>query len=628
MRNSMSLRSKIALILIGVFILYLGFYYGIQRFVIFPSFVALEQEEAKKDMERCVEALYREVHHLDAFVHDWASWDDTYRFIEDRNTSYIQGNLVFDVFKNNSLNLIYYCNTKGEVIWGEVRDLETTNLLQLGDFPHTAFSPTHPLLAHKRLESSIAGIFMTERGPMLIASRPILTSNNEGPIRGALIMGRFFGADLVKTIEEQTRITFQLRPVKNDSLTVNEKDVLPQITAGHPVLIKEAGNDRLHVYTTYPDILGTPALLMRAEIPRDITHKGTMALWFTTSSIIAAGLVIFIVMWILLKVIVTDSIGVLTQHIVTIGRNDDLLSRLSMKRRDEIGVLSNEFNRMVQNLSEARRKLLEQSYYSGMAEMAAGVLHNIRNSLNSIIGYLYLLRQDISKVPLEGIAMAQKELSRGNVSEERKKDLTQYLDLCHQSLYTLIGKIEGRLEGLADSATEIEKVLAYQDKFSHEKQVIEKVELYKVVREAMTMVPNGLDDTILIEIDPGVPTIGSMIAPRIFLLEVFTNILTNAAESIRRAGTIDGKILINAAVEKIDGADRVHVWICDNGVGIEPDNLDRVFERNFSTKKQGISGFGLHWCANSIAAMNGRIYAESKGKGHGACFHLLIPKDP
>jgi sensor histidine kinase regulating citrate/malate metabolism len=69
----------------------------------------------------------------------------------------------------------------------------------------------------------------------------------------------------------------------------------------------------------------------------------------------------------------------------------------------------------------------------------------------------------------------------------------------------------------------------------------------------------------------------------------------------------------------------VHTQITDNGEGIEPSNINRIFERAFSAKHSVPAGIGLHWCANTIAKMNGRIYAESEGKGCGACFHLLLP---
>ena len=71
---------------------------------------------------------------------------------------------------------------------------------------------------------------------------------------------------------------------------------------------------------------------------------------------------------------------------------------------------------------------------------------------------------------------------------------------------------------------------------------------------------------------------------------------------------------------------RVATLGCDTP-GIEQDNLERIFERSFSTKQADHSGVGLHWCANTLIAANGRIYAESQGSGQGACLHVMIPNN-
>ena len=50
-------------------------------------------------------ALNREIYHLDSFTNDWAAWDDTYRFMQDRDPIYIESNLVDQTFVGNRLNL-------------------------------------------------------------------------------------------------------------------------------------------------------------------------------------------------------------------------------------------------------------------------------------------------------------------------------------------------------------------------------------------------------------------------------------------------------------------------------------------------------------------------------------------
>jgi signal transduction histidine kinase len=130
-----------------------------------------------------------------------------------------------------------------------------------------------------------------------------------------------------------------------------------------------------------------------------------------------------------------------------------------------------------------------------------------------------------------------------------------------------------------------------------------------------------------VEIDPSVGKIGAVKAHRVSLWQVLANLFVNAAESIKRADSISGKVEIHADAEQIDGIDMIHLRICDDGQGIAPNNLDRIFKRGFTTNKKDSWGIGLHWCANTIAAINGRLYAESEGIGHGACFHLLFPRD-
>jgi len=58
---------------------------SLRHLVILPSFRALEQAEARKDVARCVDAIDREAHHLNKLSGAWAVWDDTYAFIQDRN---------------------------------------------------------------------------------------------------------------------------------------------------------------------------------------------------------------------------------------------------------------------------------------------------------------------------------------------------------------------------------------------------------------------------------------------------------------------------------------------------------------------------------------------------------------
>jgi len=608
-------------------VLYAVLDFGIQRLVVFPSFIALEQDEARKDLDRCFDAIRREFYHLDTFNHDWAAWDDTYHFIQNRNADYISSNLVAETFIDNKLNLIYLCNEKGQVVWGEIRDVETWQRMHLKAFPPVALPPNHPLLFHDSTESAIAGVFPSEFKPLLVSSRPIVTTNSEGPIRGTLIMGRFLDEGYVQTLGQQTHVDFHLWPIAGEALAAGERKILDTIPRDGPLLISEDNGHLLQIYGTFPDIEGAPALLVRANIPREISARGAAALRFALFSIFFVGVVVLVVLFVLLQKSVLAPIDRLRTHVVKIGESANLTARFSVERQDEIGTLAREFGRMVEQLTEARKQLLEQSYQSGIAEMASGLLHNIRNSLNPMIVDIHILQEELRQIPVEKAQRALAELVEGTASVERTKDLVTFLDLTNKNLTEFVRKSRYKLDSLASRAVHLEDILPGRDDLIHQRGPVEEVRLDELVSDAVNLLPRDLRDVLHLNIDPSLRQKGPVSVHRISIRQVLTNLLTNAAESIKKTGAKSGKVDIRAVAHQADGPDVVHLTICDEGEGIERNDLHRIFERGFTTKRKGGWGIGLHWCANTMAVMKGRLYAESQGIGHGACFHLLFPRN-
>jgi len=107
---------------------------------------------------------------------------------------------------------------------------------------------------------------------------------------------------------------------------------------------------------------------------------------------------------------------------------------------------------------------------------------------------------------------------------------------------------------------------------------------------------------------------------------ILQNLIINAADAVRDAGKEKGVLRVSAEIVREDDEQKLHLQCRDDGIGIAPQNLERVFEKGFSTKSPETNhGIGLHWCANAISALGGRIWAASDGPGHGASMHLLVP---
>ena len=358
----MSLRTRILLILTMVIVIYISLDYTWLRIFILPSFISLEQDEAKKDLLRCAEAITREVDYLDMFCADWAAWDDTYEFITDGNVDYVESNLVEPTFYDNKINLIYFVNTNNEVIWGKIVDFEREETIQVAEFSPDSFAGKHPLLKFEILETPLGdivlkGIFVTESGPMMISSRPILTSENEGPINGYLIMGRFLSDEVVVNLREQTQVDLRLWPILGKSLPKSDKAYLKNITTKEPVVINEKSRDILHVYTVYYDIWGKSTLLLRADIPRDITARGYLAIHYSQFTIVAVGLLVVLVLMVLIRRGIIEPMSNFTRHVISIGEQVKPTSELPTERTDEIGALAQEFNKMFRQVAKNTLKL-------------------------------------------------------------------------------------------------------------------------------------------------------------------------------------------------------------------------------------------------------------------------------
>jgi two-component system, NtrC family, sensor kinase len=116
---------------------------------------------------------------------------------------------------------------------------------------------------------------------------------------------------------------------------------------------------------------------------------------------------------------------------------------------------------------------------------------------------------------------------------------------------------------------------------------------------------------------------------RTVLRLVLQNLIINAADAVRDAGKDRGTLRLSARIVSEADRQQLHLECQDDGVGIPAQNLERVFEKGFSTKSRETNqGIGLHWCANALSALGGRIWADSEGPGRGASLHLLVPLAP
>jgi signal transduction histidine kinase len=324
---------------------------------------------------------------------------------------------------------------------------------------------------------------------------------------------------------------------------------------------------------------------------------------------------------------VLEPLDQLTQHALAVGERADLTARLDMRRDDELGTLAREFDGMVGRLAEARRELLEQSYRSGIAETASGVLHNIGNAITPLKVNVAHLLEKFRAAPAQDLEQALAELGQPGTPPERRALLGQFVDLAGRELAATVRAAPEDLRGISRQVEHVQQIVADQERFSRAARVLEPLSLAELLEDSVAVLGTDLRRDLAVKIDPGVAALGRVCASRAALQQVVVNLIVNAAEAVRASGREAGTgvLAVTGAVEEVEGNPCVHLRFSDNGAGIPAENVTRVFDRGFTTKNRKSSGLGLHWSSVTVGSMGGRLLAESEGAGRGACLHLLLP---
>ncbi|MDA0813458.1 MAG: hypothetical protein O3C21_13850, partial [Verrucomicrobia bacterium] len=228
-----SLNRPLVGLLIMVSIVFAGISYASQKLVVLKAFDRIERDGANRDLARCESGLRRDLELLDNFVNDWAAWDETYDYVAEPNDEYRETNLIVETFENGQLNLIALFNRTNELVWGEGRDTESLELIDISDVCAKISDPSTRLTDFRDVDDSKVGVILSDLGPMLIAIRPIITSKRETPIRGTLAMGRLLTPLEISNLADRAQVKLNLWVVGDDDMPEVGREMITQ-SAGAP----------------------------------------------------------------------------------------------------------------------------------------------------------------------------------------------------------------------------------------------------------------------------------------------------------------------------------------------------------------------------------------------------------
>jgi signal transduction histidine kinase len=545
-------------VIAGTLALYIG-----SNIIVLGSFAELEEKTVQQNVGRTLSALDNEYTDLSSKTGDYAEWDETYNFVRDANAAYPQENLDPPTFANLRVDVVVFINTAGQVVYGTAfQDMTKAPLPQsLLDL----ISANDILWYHPDIESVITGIVpLSSDKPLLIASRPILTDNHEGPIRGAMIMGRYFDTEEIEYLINTVHLPLSLSSFTDLENNSDSYAVYQALSKKDSIFVQPLNADMAAGYTLLMDVYDDPFLMLRVDMPRDIYKQGEATVGYFLMAQIVTGVVTSAAVLVILEKYVVSRVDRLASDIKDIEKSNRVSEHLSWdsKDKDELSVLAGAIDSMM----EARLKAIEQ--------MAAMVGHDLRNPLTGIANAAYYLRMKI------GSDLGPKA--------------TEMLDLIDRDIeYS---------NKIVDDLLEYSRAIGLNLSESNPKSIVkEALELVNI--PANVQVLDFTEDTpkITVDIDK--------------MKRTCVNIIKNAFDAMPEGGKL--------TVKSRKARGNVEFSFTDTGAGVPKETVERLFTPLFTTKARGM-GFGLAICKRIVEAHGGKISVEST-VGKGTTFTLTIP---
>ncbi len=279
------------------------------------------------------------------------------------------------------------------------------------------------------------------------------------------------------------------------------------------------------------------------------------------------------------------------------------------------------------DLSVAQTSLVAASREAGMAEVATGVLHNVGNVLNSVNVSATLILDTLREsragnlLKIAGmIDLAPEELARFLTLDPKGEKIPKYLVSLGKALSDEHERLFSETKELAGRIEHIKEIVAMQQNYGRVSGISETISPKKLMEDAL-MLNQGALVRHNIVVQKNYEDLPKVVVDKHKVLQILLNFINNAKYACSDSDKTEK--IITLGIYKGQG-DTFCLSVADNGIGIESENLNRIFQHGFTTRKTG-HGFGLHSGALAAKEMGGRVWVDSKGLGQGAVFTVELP---
>ena len=361
----MSLKSKTLSAAIVFVLIFLALVVAVSQLVFLPAFEALERDEVTHHLDQAVSHINDEAVNMGIALSDWSQWDETYEFASGGATGYLQRNFASDSFATLKTNFIIITGKNLAPVFARGEDLTTNEEIAVpGSLLREISDAASPF---KRVNESrlaaVEGLLSLPEGLLLVAARPILRTNGEGPVNGVMLWGRFLGAGEVERIASQLRLSAAIHDLRRPDMAPDFAEAHGALRAGEPRHVIPLNKRTVAAYTMLKDIHGQPALIVKAANSREVLRQGKATIRYFIIFLIIGGVALTGAAAYFLNWQVVGRVLGLAAATGSISLERDALGTVPAEGRDEIASRALAINAMLQKIESeiARRTASEEA---------------------------------------------------------------------------------------------------------------------------------------------------------------------------------------------------------------------------------------------------------------------------
>ncbi len=603
----MSLRLKTFIIIGLTFVFLISVLYVTVTQVVMTGYLKLEQQLLKQDLKRVQSNINEEVMTLHAANYDYAKWDDSYEFIQNRNQEYINTNLTGDVMHNYRLDVLAIIDNQGQVFWSSGYDQSNRQFTDLDPEIQQWLKPGNSLITSAGTDQG-RGVIRLSKGVLMIVTNPILPTNGQAPPLGVFVMGRWLDKEELTKTSEHIQLDFYIDNDINIKADTDGVQIIPQ-------------NDRVVLAKTLlKDVSGADigSIVLRSN--RAIYQQGLITSQYNILFMIVTSLIILMITITLVERLILSRLALFTEEVIEIGTQENPKQRLLVKGKDELAKLGLSINSMLQRLEQAENQQHQEKV--SVENRVIERTRELEEKTNQLviakaqIEELYRHDQEVRQLKDRFISIASHELRTPLTAIRSYAYMiaTKASDLQVRTFVDYLVRSVSRLEHLSEDLTTIAGI-----ENGHLRPLFTKTNLNNLITRVVTDYRRLADEKNLKLIFEASETPIEINVDQRLIQKAVSNLVDNAIKF-----TKTGQVTIK--LERI--IESISIKVQDTGMGV-PEKMQFMLFEKFS-KVAGVGqeftegkGLGLYIAKLIVDAHQGAI--EYQNVDHGSIFNISLP---